>query len=73
MLLCRARRKRAEVRRRRSDLQGEADRRAGGAGGARGPDVPGRAAGAQDGHQGERRAQAEGQHPDSRGWAQDSG
>ena len=34
-------------------LQGEADRRAGGAGGQGGQDVPGRPPGAQDGHQGE--------------------
>lgn len=65
-------RKPTEVPGRWPDIQGEADRSAGGEGGQGGQDVPGCLAGAQDGNKGKRGAQAESQYSDCCGWAQDS-
>ena len=67
----RARRQRAEVPGRGPALQREVDRSPGGEGGPGGQDVPGRPAGAEDGHQGEWRTQAEGQHTDCGGRTED--
>ena len=67
------RRQRAEVLGRGPDLPRQADRRAGGAGGARRPHVPGRHPGAQDRHPRLGGTQAEGGDAHRRGRAQDPG